>query len=482
MVDIRPIAYVFGRILIVLAVLMLPCAFVDLSAGNGNGDDFVQAALVTAGFGTLLSIAAANGAGGTFDIRQAYLLTAVIWLFLPVFGALPFMLGAPGLHFTEAYFESVSGMTTTGATVIYGLESLPAGMSLWRGLLNAAGGLGIAFVALIFLPVMRVGGMQFFRTEGFDTFGKVLPRVADLSKHLLGVYLGLIVLAGLTYSAIGMSPLDATVHAMASIATGGFSTRDTSFAGYGPAMDYAGALFMFVGSLPYVRYVQLLNGNALPLWKDAQVRAYLKLIALAVGSVTLWRWLTSDMPLESVFREALFNLISIISSTGFSTGSFSGWEGYALPVAFLIGMVGACSGSSAAGLSIFRAQLAWAALGRQVRLITSPGRVDPIKYEGRTVGQDVIDALMLYVTGFVLTLGLLTVAMTLTGVDPMSSLFCVWTSLGNIGYGFGPVVQRTGTFVDLNDAAKWIMTLAMMLGRLGLLAIFVLALPRFWRR
>lgn len=481
MVDLRPIAFVFGRILIVLAVLMLPCAFLDWTAANGNADDFLQSAIVTAGFGLLISLAAANGAGGAFDVRQAYLLTAVIWLFLPVFGALPFMLGAPGLKFTEAYFESVSGMTTTGATVIYGLETLPAGMRLWRGLLNAAGGLGIAFVALIFLPVMRVGGMQFFRTEGFDTFGKVLPQVADLSKQLLGVYLGLIALAGLTYSALGMSPLDATVHAIASIATGGFSTRDTSFAGYGPAMDYAGALFMFVGSLPYVRYVQLLNGDTGPLWRDAQVRAYLKLIALAVGSVTLWRWLTSDMALETVFREALFNLISIISSTGFATGSFSGWEGYALPVAFLIGMIGACSGSSAAGLSIFRAQLAWAALTRQVRLITSPGRIHPIKYEGRTVGQDVIDALMLYVSGFVLTLGLLTVAMTLTGVDPVSSLFCVWTSLGNIGYGFGPVVQRTGTFVDLNDAAKWIMTLAMMLGRLGLLTIFVLVLPRFWR-
>lgn len=482
MVDLRPIVYVFGRILIVLAVLMLPCAFVDLSAGNGNGDDFLQSAMITAGFGTLLSVAAANGAGGAFDIRQAYLLTAVIWILLPIFGALPFMLGAPGLHFTEAYFESVSGMTTTGATVIYGLDTLPEGMNLWRGLLNAAGGLGIAFVALIFLPVMRVGGMQFFRTEGFDTFGKVLPRVADLSKQLLGVYLGLIVVAGLTYSAIGMTPLDATVHAMASIATGGFSPRDASFNPYAGAGEYFGALFMFLGSLPYVRYVQLLNGEPQPLWRDAQVRAYVKLIGLAVGTVTLWRWISSDMAFEDSFREALFNLVSIISSTGFFSGSFPTWDGFMLPVAFLIGMIGACSGSSAAGLSIFRAQLAWAALSRQVRLITSPGRVDPIKYEGRTVGQDVIDALMLYVSGFVLTLGVMTVTMTLTGVDPVSALFCVWTALGNIGYGFGPIVQRTGTFVDLNDAAKWIMTLAMMLGRLGLLAIFVLVLPRFWRR
>ncbi|AWB49037.1 potassium transporter TrkH [Gemmobacter aquarius] len=482
MVDVRPIAYVLGWILMVLAGLMLLPAFVDWNAGNGNADDILQAALVTAGVGVLLALSSANATRGAFDVRSAYLLTAAIWFVVPAFGALPFMLGAPRLQFTEAYFEAVSGITTTGATVIYGLEELPAGMNLWRGLLNAAGGLGIAFVAMIFLPVMRVGGMQFFRTEGFDTFGKVLPRATDLAKQLLGVYLGLIVIAGLTYSAIGMTPLDAAVHAMASIATGGFSPRDTSFSVYAGAGEYFGALFMVLGSLPYVRYVQLVNGSATPLWRDSQVRAYLKIIAFSVLTVTLWRWLTSDMPFEPAFRESLFNLVSIISSTGFFSGSFPAWGGYMLVVAFVIGVIGACSGSSAAGLTVFRSQLVAAALVSQIRQIVSPGRVVPVKYEGRVVEKDVMDALILYVTGYVLTLGVLTVAMTLVGLDTVSALFAVWTALGNIGYGFGPIVARTGTFVDLPDAGKWIMTLAMLLGRLGLLAIFVLVLPRFWRR
>ncbi|OYU18357.1 MAG: potassium transporter TrkH [Rhodobacteraceae bacterium PARR1] len=482
MVDLRPIAFVFGCILIVLAVLMLAPAFVDWRAGNGNADDFLQSALVTAGIGLLLALSTANGASKTYDIRQAYLLTAVIWLGTPVFGALPLMLGAPHLQFTEAYFEAVSGMTTTGATVIYGLDSLPAGMNLWRGLLNAAGGLGIAFVAMIFLPVMRVGGMQFFRTEGFDTFGKVLPRASDIAKQLLGVYVGLIVVAALVFSAIGMNALDAAVHAMAAIATGGFSPRDASFNEYAGAGEYFGALFMLLGSLPYVRYVQLVNGDPRPLWQDSQVRAYLKVLGFAVGSVTLWRWSTSDMALEEVFRQSLFNLTSIMSSTGFFSGSFPTWDGYMLIVAFLIGIIGACAGSSAAGVTVFRAQIAFAALVQQVRQIVTPGRVAPVKYEGRTVEPDVIDALMLYITGYVLTLGVLSVAMTLTGVDPMSSLFAVWTALGNIGYGFGPLVERTGTFVDFNDAAKWIMTVSMLAGRLGLLAIFLLVLPQFWRR
>ncbi|ESW61203.1 MAG: potassium transporter TrkH [Rhodobacter sp. CACIA14H1] len=481
MVDFRPIAYVFGRILIVLAILMLAPAAVDWSAGDPNWEAFFFSALITGGVGGMIALASENGLGGAFGIRQAYLLTAAIWFGLPVFAAMPFMLGVPRLHFTEAYFEAVSGITTTGATVIYGLDTMPAGMNLWRGLLNGAGGLGIAFVAMIFLPVMRVGGMQFFRTEGFDTFGKAVPRATDLAKALLGVYLGLILLAALVYAAIGMRPLDAAVNAMASIATGGFSPRDASFNEYAGAGEYFGALFMFLGSLPYVRYVQLVNGDSRPLWRDSQVRAYVKVLGLAVGTVTVWRWLTSDMEFEDVFRESLFNLTSIMSSTGFFSGSFPVWGGYMLVVAFLIGMIGACSGSSAAGLTVFRAQLVWAALVQQVQRIILPGRVAPVKYEGRTVEQDVLDALMLYVSGYVLTLGVLTVAMTLTGVDITSSLFAVWTALGNIGYGFGPLVERTGTFVDFPDAAKWIMTLAMLLGRLGLLAIFVLVLPGFWR-
>lgn len=482
MVDFRPIAYVFGRILIVLAILMLGPAAIDWSAGDDNAPAFLFSAGVTGGIGGLIALATVNGLRGSFDIRQAYLLTAVIWFGLPVFAALPFMLGVPGLRFTEAYFEAVSGITTTGATVIYGLDGMPAGMNLWRGLLNGAGGLGIAFVAMIFLPVMRVGGMQFFRTEGFDTFGKALPRATDIAKQLVGVYLGLIVIAGLTFAAVGMTALDATVHAMAAIATGGFSPRDASFNAYAGAGEYFGALFMFLGSLPYIRYVQMVNGDARPLWRDSQVRAYVKVLGLAVGTVTLWRWATSDMEFEDVFRESLFNLISIMSSTGFFSGSFPLWGGYMLIVAFVIGVIGACSGSSASGLTVFRVQLIWAALVQQVRQIVMPGRVSPVKYEGRTVTPDVMDALILYVAGFILTLGVLTVAMTLTGVDITSSIFAVWTALGNIGYGFGPMVERTGTFVDFPDAAKWIMTLAMLLGRLGLLAIFVLVLPRFWRR
>lgn len=481
MIDLRPIFYVVGRILVVLAILMLAPAIIDWRAGLENGADFLQAAIITGALGLLLSVATANGLAGGLNARQAYLLTAMIWGFVPLFGALPFMLGAPNLSFTDAYFEAVSGITTTGSTVIVGLENLPPGMNLWRGMLNSLGGLGIAFVAMIFLPVLRVGGMQYFKTEGFDTFGKALPRATDIARQLVIVYFGLTLACMLVYRLLGMTELSAVVNGMTTVATGGFSDADASFSRFGAPIQYAGALFMVLASLPYIRYVQLLNGQARPLWQDSQIRAYLKWIAFSVGTVTLWRLITAGGDIEETFREALFNLISIISSTGFMAGSFSGWGGYMLIVAFLIGIVGACSGSSASGLSVFRVQIAASALLAQIRQIASPSKVVPVRYEGRTVSEDVISGLILFITGYVLSMGVMTVAIALMGVDPMSALWGVWTSIGNIGFGMGPIASRTGTFIEYPDAAKWVLILAMLMGRLGLMAIFVLLLPRFWR-
>ena len=481
MIDLRPIAYITGRMLIVLAILMLVPALVDLRLGEDNGNDILEPAFFTGAVGALVSIAAHNAIGVPLNGRQAYLLTVVIWVVIPFFAALPLITGAPYLSLTDAYFEAVSGITTTGATVIVGLDDLPAGMNLWRGMLNWLGGLGIAFVAMIFLPVMRVGGMQFFRTESFDTFGKVLPRATDIARQLVVVYAVLTLACMATYAAIGMTPLDAVVHSFATISTGGFSPRDASMSVYAGAGEYAGALFMVLASLPYIRFVQLLNGQPGPLWRDAQVRGYLRILTVAVAAVTAWRVLSSDMGLEHSFREALFNLVSVQSSTGLFTGAVGGWGSFVVVVAFIIGIFGACSGSSAAGLGVFRVQIAFAALRAFVRRITMPDRVDAVKYDGRTVEDEVMNAIILYITGFILILGVLSVGVALTGVDGESALLGVWSTLGNIGYGFGPVIAPTGTFVDYPDAAKWLMVLAMLLGRLGLLAILLLVLPRFWR-
>jgi trk system potassium uptake protein len=482
MVDLRPVAYVIGRILIVLAILMLAPAMIDWRAGLENGTAFLSSAAITGVVGGALALSTGNALGRGLDTRQAYLLTAGIWFVVPMFGALPFHIGAPGLDFQLAYFEAVSGITTTGASVISGLADLPTGMNLWRGMLNWLGGLGIAIIAMIFLPLMRVGGMQFFRTEGFDTFGKALPRATDIARQLLLVYSILTVIIMVVYGMLGMPAVEAIIHGMATVATGGFSTNDSSFSEYGRAIQYSAAIFMFLASLPFIRYVQLVNGTSGPLWRDVQARAYFRWLMTAVLLVTAFRILTSTTGLEPAFRESLFNLTSIMSSTGFGAGSFAGWGSFVLVVAYVLGVVGACSGSTAAGLSVFRVQLAFAMLGREIRRIGNPSIVDPIRYDGRTVHDDVLNALILFVSAFILTLGVMSVAMTLFGVDTVSALFAVWTTLGNVGYGIGPLVERTGTFVDFPPGALAIMTVCMILGRLGLLAVLILILPSFWRK
>ncbi len=482
MLDLRPVGYILGRLLLVLGALMLVPAALDVFMDNGNAAGFVKSSLFTTGLGGLFVLTTRNAMGRSIDNRLAFLLTFVIWVVLPLFGALPFMLGAPQLGVTDAYFESVSGITTTGSTVIVGLEGYPEGMNLWRGMLNWLGGLGIAFIAMIFLPVMRVGGMQFFRTEGFDTLGKVLPRATDIATQLLGVYALLTMIFMASYALIGMAPLDAIVYAFGTIATGGFSPSDASFGKYAGVGEYMGGTFMIVSGMPYIRFVQLVNGDTRPLWRDLQVRAYLKLMAIAVGAVTAWHVLVADAPLEPSFREAYFNISSIFTGTGFSSGSYTSWGGFAMLVALVVGFIGGCSGSSTGALSIFRVQVATAAVRAQMLRVVSPRRIEPVKYGGRTVDQETINGMMLYVTSYIVLVGVLSVAMTLFSVDTVSALFGVWTSIGNIGYGFGDMVAPTGTFVDFPLGAKWILIVTMILGRLSLLALLVLVMPQFWRR
>ncbi len=470
-----------GLLVTGLGASMVVPMTLDLGVGNGNASAFLFSALAACLVGGLSALACRTSGPRTMTMRQAFLLTFLVWVIMPLFGSLPFLAGAPDVSFTDAYFEAVSGITTTGSSVFPGLEKLPAGVNLWRGMLNWFGGLGIAFIAMIFLPHLRVGGMQFFRAQGFDTLGKTLPRAVDIARGLLGVYVMLTVACGLTYSALGMSVLDAVVNAMATVATGGFSTTDASFARYSGPAEYAGALFMILGSLPYVRFMQLAGGSARPLLRDVQVRAYVLWIATAVGTVSAYRAVLTDVPFEQVVRTTLFNLVSIFSGTGFASDSVASWGPFAVVVAACVGMIGGCTSSSSGALSVFRVQVTLAAIRSRIRLLHSPHRLEPPKYDGRTVDDDALGAIILHLTSYIFLIGILSVVLSFQGIDLESAFFAVWTSIGNIGYGFGAAVARTGTFVDFPGTAKWVLILTMIMGRLGLLAVLILILPRFWR-
>ncbi|MCB2111116.1 MAG: TrkH family potassium uptake protein [Defluviimonas sp.] len=481
MLDLRPVGYVVGLIVTALGLTMSVPMATDVLYDTGNARAFLEAMLIACLCGGLTAIACQNHKSRSFSIREGFLLTVGIWTAVPFFGALPFVIGKPEVRLIDAYFEAVSGITTTGASVFVDVDSLPQGVTLWRGMLNWLGGLGIAFIAMIFLPVMRVGGMQFFRSEGFDTFGKVLPRATDIARHLFVVYVLLTLGCTTAYWSFGMPFFEAVAHSFATVATGGFSPRSASFTGYGPAIEYAASAFMIFASLPYIRYVQLVQGSGRPLIGDPQVRGYVTWVGIGVVAVALWRVWTSDQAAEPAFREALFNLVSIMSSTGFGTGDFAHWGSFAMIVGMWLGIIGACSGSSAAGLSVFRVQIMFGALGAAVRRIHAPNRVAPVRYAGRPVDSDTLDAIILYLGAYIVTFGVFSLLMVEFGLDFVSAVFAAWTSIGNIGYGYGPMVEATGTFAGFPDPAKVVMILAMLMGRLSLLSILVLLLPRFWR-
>ena len=410
------------------------------------------------------------------------MLTTLVWVVLPIFGALPFWLGPDGLSYTDAFFEAMSGLTTTGSTVYTGLETRPAGILLWRGMLQWFGGVGIIVVAMAFLPMLKVGGMQLFRSESFDTFGKILPRAAEIAGSIWRIYLMLTIACGLGYAWAGMSVLDATTHAMTTIATGGFANSDASFGAYGARAEYVAVVFMLLASLPFVRYVQLLAGTAQPLLRDSQVRAFFLLVFVVVFVLAAWQAIASERAFEPAFRKALFNGVSILTGTGYASEDYGLWGNFPVVVFFLIGLVGGCAGSTCCSIKVFRFQLLYAALTAQIRRIQSPSGIFIPKYEGRPISEDVFSSLMAFFGMFLATLLVVSVGMSLLGEDLITSVSGAATALANIGPGLGDKIGPSGTFADLPDAAKWLLSATMLIGRLELLSVYVLFTTAFWRR
>ncbi|MEM9850975.1 MAG: potassium transporter TrkG, partial [Pseudomonadota bacterium] len=316
MFDLRPAVYVIGLLVAALGGAMGVPMMIDLYDGNGHGSVFALSAVLTMVCGASLALATANSATSGLTIQQTFFLTTGVWVILPIFGALPFILGATGARPVDAYFEAMSGLTTTGATAFSGLENLPRGLNLWRAMSQWFGGIGIVVVAMAFLPVMRVGGMQFFRSEAFDTFGKVLPRAAEIASRISVIYIILTFVCFVSYRLVGMDTYRAAFHALTTMSTGGFSDSDASFAAFKGLPEYVCTFFMLCSALPYVRYVQLIDGSARPLFDDSQIRAFFGTLLAVVAAMVVYRIWQSSIGGERAFREAAFNIVSIMTGTG----------------------------------------------------------------------------------------------------------------------------------------------------------------------
>ncbi|MFD1344122.1 TrkH family potassium uptake protein [Litorisediminicola beolgyonensis] len=481
MFDMRPVAYVIGLLVSCLGLTMLLPMMVDIAEGRGEWHVFLESAIITTLSGGLIALASANAVPERLSLQQTFLLTTLVWVMLPIFGAIPFVLGETEARFVDAFFEAMSGMTTTGSTVFSGLDTLPKGILLWRGLLQWLGGIGIIVVAMVFLPELRVGGMQIFRSEAFDTMGKVLPRAAQIAAQISSIYVTLTLLCAFCYIGTGMNPFDASVHALTTVSTGGFANYDASFGTFSGPAEYVASVFMVLAALPFVRYVQLVNGNQVALFRDSQVRAFLGIIAVLVAvTVTVLLSIFPHHP-EQALREAVFNITSIMTGTGYASVDYMQWGPFLIAMFFFIGLIGGCAGSTACSVKVFRYQLLIASVKTQLRRIRAPHGLFVPRFEGRPVSDDVLSSVMSFFMFFVVLLGLFSVGLGMTGLDFITSISGAATALANIGPGLGAEIGPAGNFAGLNDTAKWLLILAMLMGRLEIMSVLVLFTVRFWR-
>lgn len=483
MLAIRPVIHACAKVAMALAGAMAIPAAIDWYHGDPNWQPFALIGMLTMLLGGLIVIAT-RGPERPLTIEQAFLLTTGMWAVAAVVGAIPFIIGSAPAGFMDGMFESMSGLTTTGTTIFPRLEVLSPGTNMWRAILHWLGGLGIVIVAMLFLPAMRVGGMQFFRSEGFDTMGKELPRALDMAAELTWVYIALTFAAFLTFLMTGMNVYDAGFHAMSTVSTGGFSNYDMSFGVHLAPAQYASCVFMILATVPFIRIVQAVHGTPQPLWRDPQVRAYLRWIVYATVAITVWRLVAMPRPeggLEPLIRETVFNVVSTFSGTGFANGDVTQWGPFALAVLVVCGLIGGCTGSTGCSMKVFRFLVLKEAVRVQLQRMSSPHRILPLRYGGRTLDQDVLDSVVSFMALFMLCFGLLIVGLSLSGLAPRTALTAAWTSIANVGPVWGPEVSPSGAVDQFSAGAKWLMVLGMFLGRLELVSVLVLFLPRFWR-
>ena len=481
MIDIRPVGYIIGWLILGLGGLMLVPFFVDFANRDPNARAFALASVLSMLVGASVALACADSRQVNLNLRQGFLLTSGSWAVFPAFAGLPLMFGAPHLDFTDAYFEFTSALTTTGSTIIVGIDDLPQGALLWRCMVTWVGGIGVILLAMILLPVLNIGGMQMLRSADFNTLGKIMPEAKSIVVSIGFVYLALTVACTLAYLGVGMPGFDAISHGFSTVATGGMANHDNSFAGFSPAVQWVATVFMLLGAMSFSRFVQLARGEPQALFRDSQIRAFLAIYLCLATALLAARLLASASLSVGTLREVLFSLASVITTTGFAATDYSLWGSMAEVIFFCAMMICGCSGSTSGGPKVFRYQLLLGAVSGEVRRLHSPNVVFTPRFQGVAVPDDVMDSVIAFFMLFFLTLGVGAVALVLLEVDPVSAITGAAASITNVGPGLGPVLGPAGTYAPLPDAAKWVCSCLMLVGRLEIMTAYVLFTATFWR-
>jgi trk system potassium uptake protein len=479
---VRTVSHVSALFCLIMAAAMLLPALVDLAQDNEDWRVFMLSAFLIAAVGALVG-AASRGEPMRFNARLGFLLVTSVWVVATLAGALPLYFASAGLSFAGAVFESMSGLTTTGATVISGLDNLPPGLLLWRSLLHWIGGIGIVVMAILILPQLRIGGLALFQMESSDKSDKVLPRVNQLAAGLAAAYVALTLACAVAYAGLGMSVFEAVNHAMSTISTGGFSTHDASLGFFRDnRILVVATLFMLLGSLPFVIYVRAFLPRRFQRRRDPQIAVFLVICLVLSLSLAVSRRLIEGTPFGEALISASFNLVSLISTTGFVSEDYTLWSDAAVGIFFIALFLGGCAGSTAGGIKANRLVVLYKLVDASFRRLVRPHAVIRLRYGETEILSQTVQAVTIF---FFLYFGVLlvgTVLLGMLGLDLLTAFSGTLTCLSNVGPGFGPIIGPAGNFSSLTDAQLWVLTAVMLLGRLEIVTVVILFLPSIWMR
>jgi len=478
MSNYKTVFFTLGILQIILGVSMFIPIMVQFFYSEIDSS-FFGSSIVTIIFGTLFFLSNLDH-DKKLNLQQAFLLTALSWISIAVFGSLPFVFSSIELSITDSFFESMSGITTTGSTIISDLENAPKGLLLWRAILQWLGGIGIIVMAITLMPIMNVGGMQLFKISSNDSSEKILPKSKEIALRLIYIYSGLTGLCAITYWIFGMGKFDSLTHSMTTIATGGFSNYNESI-GYFNSLpiEISSMFFIILGSIPFIAYIKFISGNKKIFLNDIQIKTFLKIIIFTVIILSVYLLFSNqeNFSLRSIF----FNTISILSGTGYVNAEFDRWGSFPITLFLALMFIGGCAGSTACGVKIFRIQILYLFILNQLKKIIYPKGVFVIKYDQSAVDEKFIASIISFIYFYIVIFFILTALLSLTGLDFITAISGAATSISNVGPGLGPIIGPNGDFSALPDLSKWILTVGMILGRLELFAILVLFLPSFWK-
>ncbi len=477
----KTVFFLIGILLVVLGASMLAPYALQIILNEGS-HSFISASFVTIFIGVLFILANLEKEF-RLNLRQTFLFSSSAWIMVAIFGSLPFLLSPQNFSISEAFFESMSGITTTGATIISDLDKSPKSILLWRAIMQWLGGIGIVVMAITILPLLKVGGMQLFKMEGPDKTEKILPRTIEVAAIIISTYIILTLICGFFYWIFGMTVFDSVSHAMTTIATGGFSTHNQSIGFFQNSnIEIVASIFIILGSIPFISYLKFAQGNKKIFFKDVQIRGLIYLLFISIVIMFIYLlFINDESSLFEKIRISSFNVISILSGTGYVTDDFGLWGKFSLIFFLLLMFIGGCAGSTACGIKIFRLQMLLIFLKNQIKKLISPNSVIVTKYNNQKISDDFINSVIIFIFTFLFIFLIIAMLLSISGLDFITSISGAASSISNVGPGLGDIIGPNGNYKDIPDISKWILSAGMLLGRLELFAVLVLFFPSFWR-